>query len=98
MSKYVDQEGSVAMLATTTSAGVAPEVNLRNPLYAGNEAHKQGIHPGFKTEGRSHQESKKEWWWLAEAFSSGVEVGCKVMDRKFNQNSDSNIFFSEMAP
>ena len=31
------------------SAGVAPEMNLMNPLPAGNEAHKQGIHSGFET-------------------------------------------------
>ena len=30
------------MLAIKRSAGVAPEVKLRNPLYVGDEAHKQG--------------------------------------------------------
>ena len=40
------------------SAGVALEVNLRNPLHAGDEAHKWGIHPGFETQGRHHQKSK----------------------------------------
>ena len=30
------------MLAAKRSAGVAPEVNLRNSLHAGNKAHKQG--------------------------------------------------------
>ena len=39
--KYVDQKGSVVVLAITRSAGVALEVNLRNPLHAGDEAHKQ---------------------------------------------------------
>ena len=33
-----------AMLATKRSAGVALEVNLSNPLCAGDEACKQGIH------------------------------------------------------
>ena len=28
------------------SAGVAPEVNQRIPLHAGDKAHKQGIYPG----------------------------------------------------
>ena len=40
--------GLAAMLTVKTSTGVAPEVNLRNPLHAGNEAHKQGIFPGFQ--------------------------------------------------
>ena len=39
-------------------AGVTPEVNLRNPLCAGKEAHKRGIHPDFETQGRRHQKSK----------------------------------------
>ena len=34
-----------AMLAAKRSAGVAPEVNLRHPLCAGEEAHKRRIHP-----------------------------------------------------
>ena len=36
------------MLATKRSAGVTPEVNLRNPLHAG----------GFGTQGRGHQQPK----------------------------------------
>ena len=38
--KVLDQKGSAAMMAITRSAGVAPEVNLRNPLHTGEEAHK----------------------------------------------------------
>ena len=38
--KYVDCNGLAAMLATKRSVGVTPEVNLRNPLHAGDEAHK----------------------------------------------------------
>ena len=38
MCKYVDQTGSAAMLATKRSAGVTPEVNLRNPLHATERA------------------------------------------------------------
>ena len=37
----VDQKGSAAMLTTIQSAGVAPEVNLRNPLCAGDKACKR---------------------------------------------------------
>ena len=46
------------MLAAKRSAGVTPEVNLRNPLCIGEEAHKRGIHPGFETQGRRHQKYK----------------------------------------
>ena len=38
MHKYEDQKGSTAMLATKRSTGVAPEVNLWNPLLACEEA------------------------------------------------------------
>ena len=47
-----------AMLAVKKSAGVTPEVNLRNPLHEGEEADKQGIHPSFETQGRRLQNSK----------------------------------------
>ena len=44
----MDQKGLAAILAVKSSVGVTPEVNLRNPLHAGDEANKQGIHPGFE--------------------------------------------------
>ena len=56
--RYMDRKGSAAMLTSIQSVGVAPEVNLRNSLHAGDKAHKQGIHPGFETQGRRHQKSK----------------------------------------
>ena len=34
------KKGSAAVLVIKRSAGVAPEVNLRNPLHADEEAHK----------------------------------------------------------
>ena len=46
------------MLTSIQSAGVAPEVNLRNSWHTGDKACKQGIHPGFETQGRRHQKSK----------------------------------------
>ena len=46
------------MLAVKRSVGVTPEVNLRNPLHAGEETCKRGIHSGFETQGRRHQKSK----------------------------------------
>ena len=48
-SKYMTQKGSAAMLAIKRSAGVAPEVNLRNLLRTGEEACKRGIHYDFET-------------------------------------------------
>ena len=46
------------MPTSIQSAGVAPKVNLRNSWHTGNKACKQGIHPGFETQERSHQKSK----------------------------------------
>ena len=37
------------MLATNRSAGVTPEVNVRNPLRTDDKACKQEIHSGFET-------------------------------------------------
>ena len=51
MSKYVDQRN--AMVVTKRSAGVKSGVNLRNPLYTGDE-----IHPAFATQGRDQKLSK----------------------------------------
>ena len=56
--KLVDQKGLAAILATSTSAGVPWQVNLRNPLHAGDKVHKWRIQPDFETQGRHHQESK----------------------------------------
>ena len=50
------------MLAKKGSAGVAPEVNLRDP--AGNKAHRQEIYAGFETQSRHHHKCK-----------TGVSVG-----------------------
>ena len=55
--QYEDRKGSAFMAAKRT-AGASTEVNLRNPLQAGEEAHKRGFHPGFETQDRCHQTSK----------------------------------------
>ena len=52
------KNSSAAILATKGSAGVTWEVNLRNSLYASDEACKWGIYPGFETQDRHHQKSK----------------------------------------
>ena len=56
--KYVDEKGSAAMLAIKRSSGVVPEMNLRNPLHAGDTAQQWEINPGFETEGICDQKSK----------------------------------------
>ena len=43
------------MPSTKTQAGVAPEVNLRNPLHTGDKECKQGIESGFENQGICHQ-------------------------------------------
>ena len=43
--RYMDQKGSAAILTSIQSTGVAPEVNLRNPLCAREEACKRGNPP-----------------------------------------------------
>ena len=53
------RDGSAAMLAAKRSAGVAPEVNLREhitqmPLASVNKA----AHSGFETQRKHHQKSK----------------------------------------
>ena len=44
---------------TFRSAGVAPEVNLMNPLHASKKTCKQGILPGFEIQGKHHQKFKQ---------------------------------------
>ena len=43
---------------TLKSGGVAPEVNLGNPLRAGDEACERWIHHDFETQVIRHQNSK----------------------------------------
>ena len=57
------KKSSAAMLAIKRSAGVTPELNVRNPLHVGKEASKGGFHPGFETERRCHQKSKHGYQW-----------------------------------
>ena len=57
--RYMEKNGSVAILAAKRSAGVAPEVNLgecvtRTPLPTVIKA----AHSGFETDGTCHQKSK----------------------------------------
>ena len=57
--RYVEEIGSTAMLATKRSAGVAPEVNLKEcvkemPMPSANKT----AHSGFETQRRHYQKSK----------------------------------------
>ena len=56
----MDQKGLDAMLVIKNLVGVAPEVNLRDPLHTGNETCKQEFHPGFETHGTHHHKSKSQ--------------------------------------
>ena len=76
--KYVDQNSSVTILATKRSAGVAPEVNLRNSLFTGDEACKQGIHPVFKPYHQTSPVQKKS--------ISGPTKRIDVLQNKFEKS------------
>ena len=56
-SMLIKKPSSATMLGTKRSAGVTPEVNLRNPLHTGDKACKRGNHPDFETQSRHHQKS-----------------------------------------
>ena len=55
MYKYVDQKSSAAILAIKRSAGVTPEVNLRNPLHTNEKA---CLWVAFETQHRHPQKFK----------------------------------------
>ena len=58
------RSGLAAILAAERSAGVIPELNLRNLLHTGNEKYKQGcVYPGFETQGKCHQKCKTVYQW-----------------------------------
>ena len=46
------------MVGTKRSAGVAPELNLKNQLCEGNKACKLGIRPDFEIQSKRHQKYK----------------------------------------
>ena len=52
------------------SAGVASEVNLRNPLHSDNDPSKWAIHPGIETQGRRNQKSKT---WLTKKIPKNLK-------------------------
>ena len=52
-----------AQLVIERLAGVAPEVNLRNPLDAGDKVCKLVIHSGFETQIRCLRNSKTGYQW-----------------------------------
>ena len=51
--RYMDQKGLAVMLTSIQSAGVTPEVNLRNLLCAGKEACKRGNPPWLWNPGQT---------------------------------------------
>ena len=87
------------MLTSTQSAGVAPEVNLRNSLHAGDKARKRGIHPGFETQGRRCQKFKTG---VSVAPRKGLMFSLKNKPRRFipdkfhdcSLNPNTGVLFS----
>ena len=71
------------MLAVKRLAIVTSEVNLRNPLHTGDEVCKQGIHPGFETQGRLHQKSQSRG-------TIGDTKRTYVLQKFFEKNNWSN--------
>ena len=65
--RYVDQKGSAAMLTSIQSAGVTPEVNLRNLLCACEDACKRGNPP---------------WLWNPGQMSPEVQIGVSAVPWK----------------
>ena len=53
----MDRKG-FAVAGAKRSAGVTPEVNLRNPLHGGDKASEGEIHPSFEPQSRCHKNSK----------------------------------------
>ena len=78
--RYIEENSLVPVLATKRSAGVTPEVTLREcvtcmPLPSMNKA----THSGFETQRKYHQKSEKRvleapkktyvfWWWRGKIF------------------------------
>ena len=60
VNNYVDQKGLAAMLTIKMSVGVAPMVNLRNPLHTGEKTCEQRIDPSFETQGRHHHKQPQK--------------------------------------
>ena len=82
---YIDQEALAAMLAVKRSAGVAPEVNLRNP---GKEACKKGIDHAFETQGRRHQKCKTR---ASVAPQKGLFFICHLSESVIMRDKDIDL-------
>ena len=76
------------MLATRRSAGVTPEVNLRNPLYTGNKHASKEIHPGFETQGRSHLKPKT---WVSVAAQKELMSSKYFFKKIFKKSSVTDM-------
>ena len=91
--KFEDQRDSAAMLAVKSSAGVAPEVNLRISLHAGKEV------PGFEIQD-IHDQKSKTWVSVAQQkelmfplffFKKKVfKTGCETISRQHRKEGRSN--------
>ena len=57
LGKVCAKKGWIRLLYWLSKAGVPPEVNLRNPLHAGEEAQTEASILGFETQDRRHHKS-----------------------------------------
>ena len=80
----MDQHDSAVMLTAKRSAGVAPEVNPRNALCAGDKACQGGIHSGFETQKMSPEVQNRgisgstKWTVVLQRLQiqESIPVGC----------------------
>ena len=56
---WIKNSLATAWLAAKESAGVTPDMNLKNPLQAGDKACLRVMHLGFETQGICYQKFKK---------------------------------------
>ena len=85
--RYVDQKGLAAMLTSIQSASVAPEVNLRNPLCAGQEARKWGNPPWLWNPGQTSPQVQNRG-------ISGPRKGL-MSSKNFKKKKKIKTFFNE---
>ena len=79
---YVDQKRLGCHAGQQEVKGVAPEVNLRNPLHAGEESLKVWIHPGFETQGTKEEyqvaPQKNFTCWLIARWRHDYVTSCTI--------------------
>ena len=89
--RYAEENGLTAMLTAKRSAGVAPEVNLREHVTCMNKA----AHSGFETQRRHHLKSKTGVSVAPEKRTYAIQ---KIVLKKkiaMNQSPETHLFTYE---